>query len=203
MIWGNLECLLIGFGVEILIGVVKIEDNYIVFYGASGTVIGGRVTAKNIIIVIGFMLFVLLGIEVDYKMVFIFDVGLKFDWVLEWVVIIGFGYIGLEFFDVYIAFGFDVIFIEVMFNIMLGFDKEIVKMVECILIILCNIDYVINVLVIKVTSGISGEKSVTIEFIDFKTKEVVDIMEVDVVLVVIGCFLYIVGLNVESIGVEF
>ena len=47
-----------------------------------------------------------------------------------------------------------------------------------------NIDYVTNVLATKVTPGIPGEKPVTIELTDFKTREVVDTMEVDAVLVV-------------------
>ena len=63
----------------------------------------GRVTAKNIIIATGSTPFVPPGIEVDHKTVFTSDAGLKLDWVPEWVAIIGSGYIGLEFSDVYTA----------------------------------------------------------------------------------------------------
>lgn len=199
---GNLERSLIGLGVEILTGAAKIEDNHTVSYGAPGTVTGGRVTAKNIIIATGSTPFVPPGIEVDHKTVFTSDAGLKLDWVPEWVAIIGSGYIGLEFSDVYTALGSDVTFIEAMPNIMPGFDKEIAKMAERILITPRNIDYVTNVLATKVTPGIPGEKPVTIELTDFKTKEVVDTMEVDAVLVATGRSPYTAGLNVESIGVE-
>ena len=159
-------------------------------------------TAKNIIIATGSTPFVPPGIEVDHKTVFTSDAGLKLDWVPEWVAIIGSGYIGLEFSDVYTALGSDVTFIEAMPNIMTGFDKEIAKMAERILITPRNIDYVTNVLATKVTPGIPGEKPVTIELTDFKTKEVVDTMEVDAVLVATGRSPYTAGLNVESIGVE-
>ena len=60
-------------------------------------------TAKNIIIATGSTPFVPPGIEVDHKTVFTSDAGLKLDWVPEWVAIIGSGYIGLEFSDVYAA----------------------------------------------------------------------------------------------------
>ena len=155
-------------------------------------------TAKNIIIATGSTPFVPPGIEVDHKTVFTSDAGLKLDWVPEWVAIIGSGYIGLEFSDVYTALGSDVTFIEAMPNIMPGFDKEVAKMAERVLITPRNIDYVTNVLATKVTPGIPGEKPVTIELTDFKTKEVVDTMEVDAVLVATGRSPYTEGLNVEN-----
>jgi len=195
---GNLERSLVGLGVDILTGAAKIEDNHTVSYGAPGTVTGGRVTAKNIIIATGSTPFVPPGIEVDHKTVFTSDAGLKLDWVPEWVAIIGSGYIGLEFSDVYTALGSDVTFIEAMPNIMPGFDKEIAKMAERVLITPRNIDYVTNVLATKVTPGIPGEKPVTIELTDFKTREVVDTMEVDAVLVATGRSPYTEGLNVEN-----
>ena len=80
---GNLERSLVGLGVDILTGAAKIEDNHTVSYGAPGTVTGGRVTAKNIIIATGSTPFVPPGIEVDHKTVFTSDAGLKLDWVPE------------------------------------------------------------------------------------------------------------------------
>ena len=41
------------------------------------------------------------------------DHALKLDWLPDWVAIIGSGYIGLEFSDVYTALGCDVTFVEV------------------------------------------------------------------------------------------
>lgn len=53
------------------------------------------------------------GIPIDGKTVFTSDHALKMDWIPEWIAIIGSGYIGLEFSDVYTALGSSVTFIEV------------------------------------------------------------------------------------------
>ncbi len=45
--------------------------------------------------------------------VFTSDHALKLDWLPKWVAIIGSGYIGLEFSDVYTALGSEVTFVEV------------------------------------------------------------------------------------------
>ena len=55
----------------------------------------------------------LAGIPIDGKTVFTSDHALKLDWLPDWVAIIGSGYIGLEFSDVYTALGCDVTFVEV------------------------------------------------------------------------------------------
>ena len=52
------------------------------------------------------------GIPIDGKTVFTSDHALKLDWIPQWIAIIGSGYIGLEFSDVYTALGSDVTFIE-------------------------------------------------------------------------------------------
>lgn len=48
------------------------------------------------------------GIPIDGKTVFTSDHALKLDWLPSWVAIIGSGYIGLEFSDVYTALGSEV-----------------------------------------------------------------------------------------------
>ncbi len=48
------------------------------------------------------------GIPIDGKTVFTSDHALKLDWLPNWVAIIGSGYIGLEFSDVYTALGTEV-----------------------------------------------------------------------------------------------
>lgn len=53
------------------------------------------------------------GIAIDNKTVFTSDYALKLEWLPPWVAIIGSGYIGLEFSDVYTALGTEVTFIEV------------------------------------------------------------------------------------------
>lgn len=188
----NLTNSMKGLGVDILLGNATFRDNHTVSYGNK------KCTAQNIIIATGSIPFVPPGIEIDGKTVFTSDDALKLEWLPDWVAIIGSGYIGLEFSDVYTALGSDVTFIEAMPNIMPGFDKEIAKMAERVLITPRNIDYVTNVLATKVTPGIPGEKPVTIELTDFKTREVVDTMEVDAVLVATGRSPYTEGLNVEN-----
>jgi dihydrolipoamide dehydrogenase len=53
------------------------------------------------------------GIPIDGKTVFTSDHALKLEWLPQWVAIIGSGYIGLEFSDVYTALGTEVTFVEV------------------------------------------------------------------------------------------
>ena len=48
-----------------------------------------------------------------HMQVFTSDHALKLEWIPDWVAIIGSGYIGLEFSDVYTALGSEVTFIEV------------------------------------------------------------------------------------------
>ena len=55
-----------------------------------------------------------------YMQVFTSDHALKLDWIPNWIAIIGSGYIGLEFSDVYTALGSEVTFIEVMLLLLAG-----------------------------------------------------------------------------------
>jgi hypothetical protein len=50
----------------------------------------------------------LAGIPIDGKTVFTSDHALKLEWLPNWIAIIGSGYIGLEFSDVYTALGCEV-----------------------------------------------------------------------------------------------
>ena len=188
----NLTNSLKALGVDILMGAGSLRDNHTISYGNK------KCTAENIIIATGSTPFVPPGIDIDGKTVFTSDDALKLEWLPDWVAIIGSGYIGLEFSDVYTALGSDVTFIEAMPKIMPGFDGEIAKQAERILITPRNIDYVTDVLATKVTPGIPGEKPVTIELSDFKTREVVDVMEVDACLVATGRAPYTEGLNLEG-----
>ena len=106
----------------------------------------------------------------DEKTVYTSDGALELQSVPEWVAIIGSGYIGLEFSDVYTALGSEVTFIEALPNIMPTFDKEIAKQAERLLIRERPIDYRTGVFASKVTPGIPGVKPVTIEMIEANTK---------------------------------
>lgn len=124
--------------------------------------------------------------QADEKTVFTSDGGLKLEFVPEWVAIVGSGYIGLEFSDVYTALGSEVTFIEALPNIMPGFDREIAKMAERLLIRPRSIDYRTGVFASEVTPGIPGVKPVTIKMIDANTKEHVETIEVDACMVATG-----------------
>ncbi|WIA13320.1 hypothetical protein OEZ85_006903 [Tetradesmus obliquus] len=202
-IQGNLKRSLEALGVDILIGQAKFVDNHTIKYGLPGRVdVGGQVTAKDVIIATGSVPFVPPGIPIDGKTVFTSDHALKLEWLPNWVAIIGSGYIGLEFSDVYTALGCEVTFIEAMDKIMPGFDTEIARMAERLLIKGRPIDYHTGVIATKVTPGVPGVKPVEIELTDFKTKKVVDTLEVDACMVATGRAPYTNGLNLGSIGVE-
>ncbi|KAK9843540.1 hypothetical protein WJX81_008027 [Elliptochloris bilobata] len=202
-IQNNLKRSLEAIGVDILIGSGKLTGPHTIKYNLPGRVdVGGEVTARDIIIATGSVPFVPPGIPIDGKTVFTSDHALKLEWVPNWVAIIGSGYIGLEFSDVYTALGSEVTFIEAMESLMPGFDKEIAKLAQRILINPRKIDYHTGVLATKVTPGVPGVKPVLVELTDFKTKQVVDTLEVDAVLVATGRAPFTQGLNLAAVGAE-
>lgn len=156
------------------------------------------VTAKDIILSPGSVPFVPPGIEIDNKTVFTSDNGVKLEWLPDWVAIIGSGYIGLEFSDVYSALGSEITMIEALDDLMPGFDRDIAKLAERVLITPRDIETYVGIMAKKVTPG----TPVVIELADFKTKEVVDVIEVDACLVATGRIPATQDLGLESVGVE-
>ena len=71
---------------------------------------------------------------------------MKLEWVPDWIAIIGSGYIGLEFSDVYTALGSEVTFVEALDQLMPGFDPEIGKLAQRVLVNPRKIDYHTGVL---------------------------------------------------------
>lgn len=163
---------------------------------------GKTYTAENIILAPGSVPFVPRGIEIDNKTVFTSDDALKMEWVPDWVAIVGSGYIGLEFSDVYTALGSNVTFVEALPNLMPGFDPEISRLAQRLLINPRPIDYHTNVFASKVTPGVPGEKPVVIELIDAGSKEHVDTLYVDAAMIATGRAPYTDGLGLDSINVE-
>jgi dihydrolipoamide dehydrogenase len=141
------------------------------------------------------------GVTVDEKTVYTSDGALELPFVPEWVAIVGSGYIGLEFSDVYTALGSEVTFIEALDNLMPTFDREIAKQAERLLIRDRPIDYRTGVFASEVTPGIPGEKPVTIKMIDAKTKEHVETLEVDACMVATGRVPNTANMGLEEIGV--
>ncbi|PON61924.1 Trypanothione reductase [Parasponia andersonii] len=191
----NLTNSMKALGVDILTGVGTILGPHKVQVGSSNTV-----TSKDIIIATGSVPFVPKGIEVDGKTVITSDHALKLEFVPDWIAIVGSGYIGLEFSDVYTALGSEVTFVEALDQLMPGFDPEIGKLAQRVLINPRNIDYHTGVFASKITPAKDG-KPVTIELIDAKTKEPKDTLEVDAALIATGRAPFTQGLGLENINV--
>ncbi len=156
------------------------------------------IAAKDIILSPGSIPFVPPGIEVDGKTVFTSDQGVKLEWLPDWLAIIGSGYIGLEFSDVYSALGCEITMIEALDQLMPGFDRDIAKLAERVLITPRDIETYVGIYAQKVIPG----SPVVIELADFKTKEFVDVLEVDACLVATGRIPATQNLGLESVGVE-
>jgi dihydrolipoamide dehydrogenase len=156
------------------------------------------ITAQDVIISAGSVPFVPPGIQLDGKTVFTSDDGLKLDWLPSWVAVIGSGYIGLEFADIYTALGAEVTMIEALDQLMPGFDPDIAKLAQRVLIAPRDIETKVGMLAQKVTPG----APVVIELADAKTKEVVEVLEVDACLVATGRIPATQNLGLDSVGVE-
>ncbi|AFY81302.1 dihydrolipoyl dehydrogenase [Oscillatoria acuminata] len=156
------------------------------------------ITAKDIMLAPGSVPWVPPGIEVDGKTVFTSDHAIKLDWLPQWIAIIGSGYIGLEFADIYTALGSEVTMIEALDRLMPTFDPDIAKQAQRVLIAPRDIETRVGMLAAKVTPG----APVVIELMDPKTKEVVEVLEVDACLVATGRIPATKNLGLESVGAE-
>jgi dihydrolipoamide dehydrogenase len=193
---GDLTNSLKRLGVDIIQGWGKLAGSQKV---SVQTEAGERViTAKDIILSTGSVPFVPPGIELDGKTVFTSDDGIKLNWLPDWVAIIGSGYIGLEFADVYTALGCEITIVEALDQLMPGFDPDIAKQAKRVLIDSRDIETKVGLLAKRVIPG----SPVVIELADAKTKEVVEVLEVDACLVATGRIPATTNLGLETVGVE-
>lgn len=155
-------------------------------------------TAKEIMLCPGSTPFVPKGVEIDGKTVYTSDQAVKLESLPQWIAIIGSGYIGLEFADVYTALGSEITMIEALDQLMPTFDPDIAKIAEKVLINSRDIETYTGVFATKITPG----NPVTIELTDAKTKEVVEVLEVDACLVATGRIPATKNLGLENLGVE-
>jgi dihydrolipoamide dehydrogenase len=155
-------------------------------------------TAEHIILAPGSIPFVPPGIEIDGKTVFTSDDALKLETLPQWIAIIGSGYIGLEFADVYSALGCEITIIEALDKVMPTFDPDIAKLAQRVLLQSRDIEAMSGVLARKITPG----SPVVIELANTQTKELVDVLEVDACLVATGRIPYTQNLNLAAVGVE-
>ena len=155
-------------------------------------------TARDVILATGSDPFVPPGIETDGRTVFTSDEAISLEWLPRWIAIIGSGYIGLEFADVYTALGCEVTMIEALDRVMPTFDPDLAKIAARHLIDGRDIDARSGVLARKVTPG----APVRIELADMQTKELVETLEVDAVLVATGRVPTSKELNLAAVGVS-
>ena len=155
-------------------------------------------TARDVIIATGSDPFVPPGIETDGRTVFTSDEAINLEWLPRWITIIGSGYIGLEFADVYTALGCEVTMIEALDRVMPTFDPDIAKIAARHLIDSREIDARSGVLASRIIPGCP----VRIELVDMATREPVETLEVDAVLVATGRVPVSRDLNLASMGVE-
>lgn len=196
---GNLENSLVALGCDVVEGRGILTANP---QEVKDEATGKVYKCKDIILAPGSIPFVPPGVTVDEKTVYTSDGALELEFVPEWVAIIGSGYIGLEFSDVYTALGSEVTFIEAMDKLMPTFDREIAKQAERLLIRDRPIDYRTGVFASEVTPGIPGVKPVTIKMIDAKTKEHVETIEVDAAMVATGRVPNTANMGLEERGIE-
>jgi dihydrolipoamide dehydrogenase len=195
-IQGDLTNSLKRLGVDIIRGWGKIAGQQKVSISTGS---GEKtITAKDIILSTGSIPFVPPGVEVDGKTVFTSDQGVKLETLPKWVAIIGSGYIGLEFSDVYSALGCEITMIEALDQLMPGFDRDIAKLAERTLITPRDIETYVGIYAKRIIPG----SPVVIELANFKTKEDVDTIEVDACLVATGRIPATKDLGLEQVGVE-
>jgi dihydrolipoamide dehydrogenase len=156
------------------------------------------VTGKDILLATGSVPFVPPGCEIDGKTVFTSDHAVKLETLPPWIAIVGSGYIGLEFADVYSALGCEITLIEGLDQLMPGFDPDIAKLAKRKLIESRDIETKVGVLAMKVKAG----SPVVIELADAKTKEIVEVLEVDACLIATGRVPKTKELALENLGVE-
>jgi dihydrolipoamide dehydrogenase len=184
-------------GVTILKGVGSLDGpQRVALREASG--IERRLKARDVVIATGSDPFVPPGISTDGVTVFTSDDAIKLESLPPWLAIIGSGYIGLEFADVYTALGCEVTMIEALDRVMPTFDPDIAKLAARKLIEGRDIETRVGVFASKVTPG----NPVRIELVDAKSRELVELLEVDAVLVATGRVPVSAELNLSSVGVE-
>eukprot|EP00871_Galdieria_phlegrea_P002304 jgi/Galph1/3074/GphlegSOOS_G1735.1 len=189
----NLANSLKALGVEVIKSRAKCKSVQLI-----ETASGDTITARDIILAPGSVPLVPPGIVVDGKTVFTSDQALKLEWLPQWIAIIGSGYIGLEFSDVYTSLGTEVTFVEALPNLIPGFDAEISRVAHRLLIQNRPIDYYTNSLATQVSPG----QPVSVVLADTNTRQKSQELEFDGVLVATGRKPNTQQIGMDLIGVE-
>ncbi len=155
------------------------------------------ISAKDILLAPGSIPFVPPGSTVDGTTVFTSDHAVKLESLPPWIAIVGSGYIGLEFADVYSALGCEITMIEGVDQLMPTFDPDIAKVAQRSLIQNREIEAKVGVFAKTITPG----SPVLIELMDAKTKEITEVLEVDACLIATGRVPATKDLGLENLGV--
>ena len=194
---GNIGRSLERAGARILAGRGRLDGpNRVVVRAASG--IERTYSSRHVILATGSDPLVPPGIEIDGHTVFTSDDALRLEWLPDWIAIIGSGYIGLEFADVYTALGCEVTMIEALDRVMPSFDRDITRVAARQLVDSRGIETRTGVLATRIEPG----SPVKIELSDCETRRPVDTLEVDAALVATGRLPVSRDLNLASIGLE-
>jgi dihydrolipoamide dehydrogenase len=185
-------------GAVILRGKGRLDGPQRVTVRESGSGVERTFSARDVVIATGSDPFVPPGIETDGRTVFTSDEAINLEWLPRWITIIGSGYIGLEFADVYTALGCEVTMIEALDRVMPTFDPDIARIAARHLIEGRDIDARAGVLASRIIPG----SPVKIELVDMASREPVETLEVDAVLVATGRVPVSRDLNLISVGVE-
>lgn len=148
-------------------------------------------TTTDVIIATGSVPFVPPGISIDGETVFTSDHAVRLESLPERLAIIGSGYIGLEFADVYSALGCKVTMIEAMDKLMPAFDPDIARAAQKVLLKNRDIETQVGVLAKTITPG----QPVRLELSTGET------LEVDGCLVATGRIPVARDLGLEELGV--
>jgi len=193
----NLTKTLERVGVTILRGKGRLEGHQFVgIREANG--MDRTLHARDVILATGSDPFVPPGIDTDGRTVFTSDEAISLEWLPRWIAIIGSGYIGLEFADIYTALGCEVTMIEALNRVMPTFDPDLTKIASRHLIEGRNIDAKAGLLASKVSPGCP----VKVQLSDAGSRDLVEELEVDAVLVATGRTPSSRDLNLKSVGVE-
>lgn len=194
---GNLTKTLERAGVTILRGEGRLDGPQRVAV-REASCIERVLSAGDVVIATGSDPFVPPGITIDGETVFTSDDAIRLASLPPWLAIVGSGYIGLEFADVYTALGCEVTMIEALDRVMPTFDPDIAKLAARRLIEGRDIETRAGVLASRVIPG----RPVRIELVDAASREPVETLEVDAVLVATGRVPVSASLNLASVGVE-
>ena len=148
--------------------------------------------AKDVIIATGSTPFVPPGIDIDGTTVFTSDHSVRLESLPETLAIVGSGYIGLEFSDVYTALGCKVVMLEALDKLMPAFDPDIARLAQKLLIKGRDIDTHVGVFAQKVTPG----SPVKIELSSGES------LEVDACLVATGRVPVTRELGLDALGID-